>query len=199
MEKIKILVVEDEEKIASQIRRNLEQQGYLVQNYASGEKALEHFALFMPDLVLMDMKLEGEWDGIETARRIRQKYTIPILFLTAYYDEHLLQGATESQAYGYLLKPFDKNALYVAIQIAIYKAKIDAEKEKLTCELKAALEKVKLLSGLLPICASCKKIRDDKGYWNRIESYIEDHSEAEFTHSICPQCKKKLYPEFGPP
>ena len=63
-------------------------------------------------------------------------------------------------------------------------------------ELKEALSKVKLLSGFIPICASCKKIRDDKGYWNQIESYIKKHSEAEFTHSICPKCSKKLYPEI---
>lgn len=68
------------------------------------------------------------------------------------------------------------------------------EKDKLIVELKEALNKVKTLSGLLPICASCKKIRDDSGYWNQIESYIRDHSEAEFSHSICPECAKKFYP-----
>ena len=63
-------------------------------------------------------------------------------------------------------------------------------------ELKAARDKVKVLNGLLPICSNCKKIRDDKGYWNRIEAYIHDHSEADFTHAICPICAKKLYPEL---
>jgi hypothetical protein len=72
----------------------------------------------------------------------------------------------------------------------------EEEREKLIHELQDALGKIKTLSGLLPICASCKKIRDDKGYWNQIEAYIGDHSEAEFTHSICPECMKKLYPDF---
>ena len=63
-------------------------------------------------------------------------------------------------------------------------------------KLQDALVKVKTLSGLLPICSNCKKIRDDKGYWNQIESYIRDHSEADFSHSICPECAKKLYPDF---
>jgi len=72
----------------------------------------------------------------------------------------------------------------------------DEEREKLIKELKDALHEVNTLSGLLPICASCKKIRDDKGYWNQIESYIQDHSEAEFSHSLCPECLKKLYPEL---
>ncbi len=73
-----------------------------------------------------------------------------------------------------------------------------AEKEKglLITQLQQALSKVKLLSGFLPICASCKKIRDDKGYWNQIEAYIRDHSEAEFSHAICPECMKKLYPDL---
>lgn len=63
-------------------------------------------------------------------------------------------------------------------------------------KLRESLEEVKLLSGLLPICSSCKKIRDDSGYWNQLETYIHDHSDVEFSHSICPDCAKKLYPEF---
>ena len=71
---------------------------------------------------------------------------------------------------------------------------IEKQRERLIDELQNALAEVKKLRGFLPICSSCKKIRDDKGYWNQIESYIRDHSEAEFTHSICPECAKKLYP-----
>jgi hypothetical protein len=71
---------------------------------------------------------------------------------------------------------------------------LEVEREKLIKELKNALDQVKQLSGLLPICASCKKIKDDKGDWHQIESYIRDHSEAEFTHGICQECVKKLYP-----
>ena len=69
-------------------------------------------------------------------------------------------------------------------------------KEDLIGELQNALEEVNLLSGFLPICASCKKIRDDKGYWNQIESYLREHSEVEFSHGICPDCAQKLYPEY---
>jgi hypothetical protein len=64
-------------------------------------------------------------------------------------------------------------------------------------ELRAKEKEVKILQGFLPICASCKEIRDDKGYWHQIESYIRDHSEVEFSHSICPKCVKKWYPEFN--
>lgn len=74
--------------------------------------------------------------------------------------------------------------------------KAEEERNQLVAELQHALAKVKTLSGFLPICASCKDIRDDKGYWNQIESYISSHSEAEFSHGICPDCAKKLYPEL---
>jgi PAS domain S-box-containing protein len=74
--------------------------------------------------------------------------------------------------------------------------RLEEEREKLIRELQDALANIKTLHGLLPICSYCKKIRDDKGYWNRIESYIQDHSGAEFTHGMCPECLKKLYPDF---
>ena len=82
--------------------------------------------------------------------------------------------------------------------LGIRERKLDEQKrEKLINELQEALAQVKTLSGLLPICANCKMVRDDKRYWKQIESYIRDHSEAEFSHSICPACVKKLYPELN--
>ncbi|MBN1866960.1 GAF domain-containing protein [Candidatus Sumerlaeota bacterium] len=76
------------------------------------------------------------------------------------------------------------------------KQKVEEEREKLILKLQEALVQVKMLGGLLPICASCKKIRDDKGYWNQLEEYIETRSEAEFSHGLCPECAKKLYPDL---
>jgi two-component system, OmpR family, response regulator VanR len=73
----------------------------------------------------------------------------------------------------------------------------EEERQRLIAELQRALAQVKRLSGFIPICASCKKIRDDSGYWQQIEKYIRDHSEADFSHSICPDCVKKLYPDFA--
>jgi len=78
----------------------------------------------------------------------------------------------------------------------VERKRAEQDKEKVIVQLRRALAEVKKLSGLLPICASCKKIRDDKGYWQQIEAYIRDHSEAEFSHGICPECAKKLYPDF---
>jgi preprotein translocase subunit YajC len=85
------------------------------------------------------------------------------------------------------------------ILIVVFSLKMDRaakERENIIQELQAALAEVTSLRGIIPICASCKKVRDDKGYWNQIETYIRDHSEANFSHGICPECAKKLYPDF---
>lgn len=74
--------------------------------------------------------------------------------------------------------------------------KIEAERNQLIKNLQESLAKINTLSGMLPICAACKKIRDDKGYWNQIETYLSKHSEAEFSHGICPECVKKLYSDI---
>ena len=73
---------------------------------------------------------------------------------------------------------------------------VEADRENLITKLQDALAKIRTLRGIIPICSSCKKIRDDKGYWNQIENYIKEHSDADFSHGICPECAKKLYPEF---
>ena len=77
------------------------------------------------------------------------------------------------------------------------KVKAEEQREKVIIDLQATLSKVKRLSGLLPICSHCKKIRDDQGYWNQIDAYIEEHSEAEFSHSICQNCAKKHFPDLN--
>jgi len=86
--------------------------------------------------------------------------------------------------------------LFVENKTISKRKQAEEEREKLIVELQDAATQIKTLGGLLPICSNCKKIRDDKGYWKQIESYIRDHSEAEFTHSICPKCAKKYYPEL---
>jgi len=97
---------------------------------------------------------------------------------------------------------FDKDKNIIGYQGIIRditaRKKMEEEREKLIAELQEALNKIKTLSGLVPICASCKKIRDDKGYWNQLESYIQEHTEAEFSHGLCPDCLKKLYPDIFP-
>jgi PAS domain S-box-containing protein len=89
-----------------------------------------------------------------------------------------------------------KKVIQCNIRDITQRRRIEEERRRLTDDLQDALAKIKRLRGLLPICASCKKIRDDKGYWNQLETYIQDHSEAEFSHGFCPECMKKLYGVF---
>jgi len=198
MENAQILVVEDENIVAMEIQFRLEGLGYVVPTVAScGEEAIQKAEATRPDLVLMDIKLKGEMDGIEAAERIRTCFDIPVVYITAYADKNTLQRAKITAPYGYILKPFEERELHANIEIAIYKHQMEKKVKELVIKLQDALAKIKVLNGLLPICASCKKIRDDKGYWNQVEAYIQEHSEATFTHSICPECMKKLYPKYA--
>ncbi len=87
-------------------------------------------------------------------------------------------------------------AIWVTAGLTLQRKIIEEKREKTISDREKALEDIKILRGLLPICASCKKIRDDQGYWNQIDVYVHEHSEADFSHGICPECAKKLYPKF---
>jgi len=193
----RILIVEDEGFVALDLKDRLESFGYEVTDIVpSGEMAIEKIEALRPDLVLMDIMLSGEMDGIMTADEIRKRFNIPVVYLTAYSEDTLLQKAKITEPYGYIIKPYNDRELRIAVEIALYKHTMDAEKEKLIAELQKALATIKRLQGILPICASCKKIREDNGHWTQVESYIREHSEAEFSHGLCPECAKKLYPDY---
>jgi len=90
----------------------------------------------------------------------------------------------------------DHTLLVRAIRYAIERKRVEVERERLLHELTQALAQVRTLQGLLPICSSCKKIRDDQGYWQAIDVYLHDHAEMEFSHGLCPECAHRLYPEY---
>lgn len=122
----RILVVEDEQVIAYEIQRRLSSFGYTVLGSVStGVEAFEKAVKERPDLILMDIMLEGDLDGIETSRRLWVEYQIPTIFLTAYSDESTLDRAKEAQPLGYLIKPFKERELYTTIDLALYKARLD--------------------------------------------------------------------------
>ena len=198
MKNARIMVVEDEWVTADDIKRTLERLGYTVSSVVGyGENAVEKAENDMPDLILMDIMLKGEMDGIEAANQIHSHFNIPIIFLTAIDNRSALERAKITEPFGYMIKPFQERELHSTIEMALYKHRIENEKERLIKDLQIALSKTKALSGLIPICASCKRIRDGKDNWNQIETYIHDHSEADFTHSVCPDCSKKLYPDYS--
>ena len=140
----KILVVEDERVVARDIEKRLKKLGYVVTlTVASGEEAIKKTAETRPDLVLMDIQLKGEMDGIEAAERIRTDFDIPVIYLTAFADEETLQRAKATEPFGYILKPFDERDLHTAIEIAFRRRLAEAavrvalEKEKELSELKS--------------------------------------------------------------
>ena len=204
--KVRILIVEDQFLVANDIKDNLETLGYEISAIAtSGEKAVKKAGEGKTDLVLMDIVLKGEMDGIEAAEIIRSRFDLPVIFLTAYRDPKILERAKISEPFGYLIKPFEANELHSNVEIALYKHKIEIEKKeageerkKLIHKLKEDLAEVNKLSGLLPICASCKKIRNEEGNWNQIEEYLSDRSEVKFSHGVCPECAKNMYPDIYP-
>lgn len=192
MAKAQIMVVEDESLIAEDIRDSLEQMGYGVcRTVAAGEDAIAQAEQLKPDLILMDIMLQGPIDGIESAGQITRRFDIPIVFLTSYADEAVLARAKLATPLGYLLKPFESRELRATIEVALYKHRADQERERLIRELEKANAEINKLRGILPICAYCKKIRNDEGYWNEVEIYIRQHSEAQFSHGICPDCYKR--------
>jgi len=198
LSKITILNVDDNEASRYAITRMLQQAGFTVMEAATGEEAL-NLAIKNPDLIILDINLP-DISGFEVCQRIKTNphtASIPILHLSATYDdtESKVKGL-EGGADAYLTYPVESQVLIATINALVRLKQAEREREKVTRELQEALSKVKVLSGMLPICASCKKIRDDKGYWTQIESYIRDHSEAEFSHGICPECMKKVYPDF---
>ncbi|MCX6049987.1 MAG: response regulator [Chloroflexi bacterium] len=118
----RILVVEDEGIVAMEIQNRLASMGYRVVALASvGEVAIEKARQLQPDLVLMDIRLKGNIDGVTAAEQIRAQFDIPVIFLTAYADEHTLQRAKVTEPYGYVLKPFEERELHIAMEVALYK------------------------------------------------------------------------------
>ena len=196
-EQYKILIVEDDTSVAAVLSARLEYFGYLVTGIAkTGPMALRQFSSYPPDLILMDILLEGDMNGLEVAEKISTESDVPIIFLSCLSDQEIMGRAIETKPFAFLVKPYDTAELRFTIENTLIKYRALKEREKLIVKLEAAIQDVKKLSGLLPICSGCKKIRDSDGCWQHIESYIASHSEADFSHSICPDCTRRLYPEI---
>ena len=204
-EERRILVVDDLPDNLRILTNTLNQAGYQTLIANSGDRALYQISHQPPDLILLDVMMPGI-DGFETCRRLKANpdtAPIPVIFMTALSDiDNKIMGF-EAGAVDYITKPFQIKEVLVRVDthltIARLQRQLEAQNAQLqerNAELEAALGTVKLLSGMLPICANCKKIRDDTGYWEDVAVYVREHSEAEFTHGICPVCIETLYPEF---
>ncbi len=199
-----VLVVDDSPTDLRYIGRLLEAPDRHILTASSGEEALNILRGVALALVILDVHMDG-LDGFETAERMRDdKRTrdIPIIFVTAtgLEEETVFQGY-DAGAVDYLFKPVEPNLLRskvnVFCQLSAQRLLIQEQLQEIQAKndvLRRQLEEIKTLRGLVPICAKCKSVRDDSGFWQCIELYVSEHSEAEFSHSLCPDCRDELYP-----
>jgi PAS domain S-box-containing protein len=143
MSNVKILVVEDESIVAMDIKHRAEGLGYSVTGITpSGEGAIQKATETMPDLVLMDIVLKGDMDGVEAAQRIRDSLDIPVVYLTAYSDEKTLKRAKVTEPFGYIIKPFEDRELHSAVEVALYKHKMESKLKESEKWLSTTLESI---------------------------------------------------------
>lgn len=125
----RILIVEDEHIVAMGIKRMLKSLGYTVTGVASsGEDAISKAESTFPDIVLMDIMLKGDMDGVEATREIKARLDIPVVYLTAYSDNNILERAKITEPFGYIIKPFDEKDLYSSIEVALHRQRKEKEK-----------------------------------------------------------------------
>lgn len=169
-----VLAVDDKPQNLQFLGKLLSDNGYEVGLAQSGSQALSFVKKDEPDLILLDIMMP-ELDGYEVCRALKSDFSsrhIPVIFLTAKTASEDVVKGFDAGGVDYVTKPFNSMELLARIRTHI---------------------ELKILRGLLPMCSQCKKIRDDKGFWKQVDTYIEDHSEVTFTHGICPDCMKELY------
>lgn len=171
-----ILVVDDKPHNLQFLGRLLSDKGYEVGMAQTGQEALHFVKIKDPDLILLDVMMPG-MDGYEVCTRLKKDISvkhIPVIFITAKTDPDDIVKGFDTGGVDYVTKPFNS--------------------AELLARIKTHLE-LNVLKGLVPICSECKKIRDDEGFWKRVESYFEQRSQIVFSHGMCPDCLNNLYGE----
>lgn len=196
---MRILIAEDDATSRTILQAVLKKGGYDVVSREDGLEALEAFKESdAPDLAIIDL-IMPKLDGLELVREVRAIPTSRppyIIILSTKSETTDVVAGLDAGADDYLVKPFDAAELRARVEVGRRMLEMRATLADKVQELALALEQVKTLRGIVPICANCKNVRDDQGYWSRVENYIKEHTEAEFSHAVCPDCMKKLYPQF---
>jgi YesN/AraC family two-component response regulator len=200
---VAVLYVEDEEFTRAAVSAPLSRRVQTLLQAENGREGLELFRLHRPGIVITDIRMPV-MDGLTMAREIKAlDERAQIIVTTAHNDTNYFLDAIDIGIDRYVLKPIDHEKLFSGLEKCMAtingereKQRHRAEREKLIAELQEALAAIKTLHGILPICSSCKKIRDDEGSWTQIEAYISEHTDAEFSHGICSECAEKLYPDY---
>ena len=196
---MKILIAEDDITQRSVLTAVLKKFGHEVVATVNGAEAWQVMQQAdAPKLAILDW-IMPEMDGTAVVRRIRtlQGSRPPyIIMLTSKGEKADIIAGLNAGANDYLTKPFDPAELHARVEVGSRMIDLQSTLADKISELQKALNEVRTLRGLIPICMYCKKIRDDKGFWAQVESYVSAHSEAEFTHGCCPVCAEKFLSEF---
>jgi len=195
---MKVLIAEDDQVSRRILESTLQRKGYEVVPTVNGAEAWEVLqSEHSPRLAILDWMMP-EMDGPQVCRRVRAREAegyVYVILLTARADKQDIVMGLEAGADDYLVKPFDSQELQSRVKVGERVLNLESALEGKVRELQDALKHVQQLQGLLPICMHCKNVRDDKDSWHRIEGYIEQHSQAMFTHSLCNDCMAKYYRE----
>jgi PleD family two-component response regulator len=185
-----ILIVDDQPVSLKLLLTFLERRGFTMLVASSGEEALVLIEETRPDIILLDIMMP-RLDGYETCRLLKANGAtadIPVIFVTALTNlEDKIRGF-EVGGVDYVTKPFQHDEVLARISTHLSLSRLRKELEGKNRQLQAALDEIRQLAGILPICAKCKKIRDDDGYWQQVEKFIQTHTGAEFSHGYCPDC-----------
>lgn len=192
---MRILIAEDDSVSRRILKLTLKNLDYEVIETENGNDALKILeGPEAPSLAILDVMMPGI-DGMEVCRRIRRNLTQnpPFIVLLTARDrkEDVIKGI-EAGADDYLIKPFDREELRVRLNVGTKTVQLQLQLAERIRQLESALAQIKQLQGILPICSYCKNIRDDKNYWQNIESYVSSHSETTFSHGICPDCYENV-------
>ena len=192
---VKILIAEDDEVSRRMLQVFLLRWGYEVVIAKDGEEAWRVLeSADAPKLAILDWMMPV-LDGVEICRRVRlapRASPAYLILLTARGDNQDIVRGLDAGADDYVTKPFNKDEMRARLNVGVRVVELQANLADRVIELERALAGVNQLQGLLPICSYCKKIRDDKNYWQQVEGYISAHSEAQFSHGICPDCYEKI-------
>ena len=191
---MRILIAEDDLMSGFLLKTTLTNWGHEVIATTDGSQALEILQSDNPPPIAVLDWMMPLLDGAEICRRLRassEAASIYIIMLTAKGERKDMLDGLAAGADDYLTKPLDAEELKARVGVGVRMVEIQQVLHKKVQELEMALGQVKQLQGILPICSYCKHVRDDQNYWQQVETYVSSHSEAEFSHSICPACYQK--------
>jgi DNA-binding response OmpR family regulator len=192
---MKVLIAEDDPVSRRLLEASLNKWGYEVVVTSDGAEAWEALRSGgAAALAILDWMMPG-MDGPQICQRVRQDpqtRSTYLILLTALGQKKDVVAGLQAGADDYVTKPFDPEELRARVQVGVRVLELQGQLAARVRELEEALASVKQLSGLLPICSYCKKVRDDRNYWQQVEAYVTEHSQAKFSHSICPDCYERV-------